>query len=157
MDLVAGDAREILLIISVDDWEGLRHRRRFPACTSLGGGIDPDWLDLFARAVLEVIGSGSPTAFSDAACPLESRLQSRLSNLGDRTVERVDPHWAEEVAALPENRVDRLAARWTELVDAEACEVEPEEKPTFRALAGELVGFCREAADTEDVLFAWTI
>ncbi|HEX7490806.1 MAG TPA: hypothetical protein VF337_03775 [Candidatus Limnocylindrales bacterium] len=157
MDLVAGDAREILLAISVDDWAGLRDRRRFHAYISLGGGMDPTWLDLFARAVREVMDSASPGAFGDAACPLESRLQSRLSHLGDRTVERVAPHWIEEVAVLPGDRVDRTAARWIELIDAEVCKVEPEEKPMLRALTGDLIDFCRAAADAEDVLFAWSI
>lgn len=157
MDLIAGNAREILLAISVDDWAGLRDRRRFHAYISLGGGMDPVWLDLFARAAREVTGDGSPGAFVEASCPLESPLQSRLSHLGDRTVERVDPHWVEEVAALPDNRVDRVAARWIELIDAEACEVDPEEKPMIRAVAGDLIEFCRAAADAEDVLFAWAI
>ena len=34
MDLIAGDAREILLAISVDDWAGLRDRSRFVAYIS---------------------------------------------------------------------------------------------------------------------------
>jgi hypothetical protein len=99
----------------------------------------------------------SPGSFSEAARPLESRLQSRLSHLGDRTVERVDPHWVEEVAALADSRVDRVAAHWIELIDAEACEVDPERKPMIRAVAGDLIEFCRAAAGAEDVLFAWAI
>ena len=50
MDLIAGDAREILLAISVDDWAGLRDRSRFVAYISLGGGLDLTWLDLLALA-----------------------------------------------------------------------------------------------------------
>ena len=56
MDLVTGDAPEILLAISVDDWAGLRDTRRFQAHISLGGGMDPAWPDLFARSAREVIG-----------------------------------------------------------------------------------------------------
>jgi hypothetical protein len=41
MDLVAGDAREILLAIGIDDWAGLHDRTRFFGCLSLGGGMDP--------------------------------------------------------------------------------------------------------------------
>lgn len=119
--------------------------------------MDSAWLDLFAQSAREVMGGPLPGAFSEAACPLESRLQSRLSTLGDRTIERVDSHWVEEMASLPDDRVDRVAARWTELIDSEACEVEPEEKPMLRALAGELIGFCREAVEAEDVLFAWAV
>jgi hypothetical protein len=157
MDLVAGDAREILLAITVDDWAGLRDRSRFPAYISLGGGMEPRWLDLFAQAARETTSSTVPGAFGEASCPLESRLQSKLSMLGDRTVERVDPHWVDEVAMLPESKIDRVAARWIELIDCEACEIDAEEKPMMRALAGELIDFCRNARDAEDVLFAWSI
>ena len=157
MDLVAGDAREILLAIGVDDWAGLRDRSRFPAYISLGGGMDPSWLDLFARAAREATDDSAPGSFSDAACPLESRLQSQLARLGDRTIERVDPHWVEDVARLADGRVDRIAARWIDLIDCQECEVDPDEKPALRQLAGELVDFCRLAQGAEDVLFAWSI
>ena len=157
MDLVAGDAREILLAIGVDDWAGLRDPARFAAYVSLGGGMDPSWLDHFARAAREIGGGNTPRSFSEASCPLESRLQSRLAGLGDRTVERVDPHWIEDIALLPEGRIDRIAARWIELIACEECAVDPDEKPMLRQLAGELVGFCRLARGAEDVLFAWSL
>ena len=56
MDLVAGDAREILLAITIEDWAGLDDRSRFDAHLSLGGGLDPTWLDLFSEAVRSVTG-----------------------------------------------------------------------------------------------------
>jgi hypothetical protein len=157
MDLVAGDAREILLAIGVDDWAGLRDRTRFPAYVSLGGGMDPAWLDLFAEAVRESLGGDAPGPFSEAAYALESRLQTRLAGLGDRTIERVDRDWIDDVAFLAEDQMGRVAARWIDLIDAHLCEVEPEEKPTLRQLAGDLVEFCHMAEDAEDVLFAWSI
>ena len=157
MDLVAGDAREILLAIGVEDWAGLRDRARFPAYISLGGGMDPSWLDLFARAVRETTGGQTPGPFGEAACPLESRVHNQLASLGERTVERVDPHWIDDVASLADGRVDRVAARWIELIDCDECEVDPEDKPMLRELAGDLVDFCRRARDAEDVLFAWSI
>jgi hypothetical protein len=157
MDLVAGDAREILLVVGMDDWAALRDQSRFPAHISLGGGMDPTWLDLFARAARETIGGNTPQAFSGAACPLESDLQSRLARLGDRTVERVNPHWIDDVARLPDGQVDRIAARWIDLIDCEECDVDPEEKPMLRELAGDLIEFCRRAGGAEDVLFAWSI
>jgi hypothetical protein len=153
MDLIAGDAREILLAIGVDDWAGLRDRSRFPAYVSLGGGMDPSWLDLFAQAARDIAGGAAPGPFSDAASPLESRLAGQ----SDRSVERVDPHWVDDVALLPEGRVDRIAARWIDLIDCEECDVDPDEKPMLRQLAGDLVDFCRLARDAEDVLFAWSI
>ncbi|MGD0120950.1 MAG: hypothetical protein ABSC46_00095 [Candidatus Limnocylindrales bacterium] len=157
MDLVAGDAREILLAVGMEDWSGLRDQGRFPAYISLGGGMDPGWLDLFAQAAREATGSDAPGPFSDAACPLESRLQARLASIGDRTVERVDPHWIDSVALLPEGQVDRIAARWIDLIDCEECFVDPEEKPMLRQLTGDLIGFCRRAEGAEDVLLAWSI
>ena len=157
MDLVAGDAREILLAIGVEDWAGLNDRGRFPAYISLGGGMDPTWLDLFAEAARDTNGNSAPGSFSDAACPLESRLQNRLAQIGDRTIERVDPHWVEDVAMLADSEVDRIAGRWIELIEREECDVDPDEKPMLRQLAGELVDFCRLARGAEDVLFAWSI
>ena len=157
MDLVAGDAREILLAVGMEDWSGLRDQGRFPAYISLGGGMDPGWLDLFAQAAREVTGGDLPGPFSDAACPLESRLQARLASIGDRTIERVDPHWIDSVALLPEGRVDGIAARWIDLIDCEECFVDAEEKPMLRQLAGDLIDFCRRAEGAEDVLFAWSM
>ena len=43
MDLIAGDAREIMLAVGMEDWSGLRDPGRFPAYISLGGGMDPSW------------------------------------------------------------------------------------------------------------------
>ena len=157
MDLVAGDAREILLAIGMEDWPGLGDRGRFPAYISLGGGMDPGWLDLFAQAAREATGRDRPGPFVEAACPLESRLQTRLACIGDRTMERVDPHWIDSVAVLPEDQVDRIAARWIDLIDCEECFVDAEEKPMLRQLAGDLIEFCRRADGAEDVLFAWSI
>jgi hypothetical protein len=157
MDLVAGDAREILLAVGMEDWPGLRDRGRFPAYISLGGGMDPGWLDLFAQAARETTGRDAPGPFSDAACPLESGLQTRLASIGDRTVERVDPRWIDGVALLPERQIDRIAARWIDLIDCEECSVDPEEKPMLRQLTGDLIDFCRRAEGAEDVLFAWSI
>lgn len=126
MDLVAGEAREILLAIGVDDWAGLRDRTRFPAYISLGGGMDQGWLDLFAQAARETTGGDTPIAFSSAACPLEGGRQTSLAAIGDRTIERVDRHWIYEVATLLDGRLDRIAARWIDLIDSEVCGVDPE-------------------------------
>ena len=151
MDLVAGDAREILLEVGLEDWPGLSDRSRFPAHISLGGGMDPGWLDLFAQAAREATDSDAPGSFSYAACPLESRLQTRLASIGDRTVERVHPHWIDAVARLPEDQVDRIAARWIDLIDCELCLVDPEEKPMLRQVAGDLIDFCRPAGCLDEL------
>jgi hypothetical protein len=153
MDLVAGNAREILLAISVDDWAGLRDPARFVAYVSFGGGMDPAWLDLFARAARETMANDLPGPFSEATC----RLDTRQAGFSDRTIERVDPHWIDEVAVLPDGYLDRVAARWIDLIDCQECEVDPDEKPMLRELAGDLVDFCRRAQGAEDVLFAWSL
>ncbi len=153
MDLIAGDAREILLAIGIGDWAGLRDRTRFVSYVSLGGGLDQIWLDLFAQAARECTSGNAPGAFSEATYPLEARLAA----LSDRTVERVDPHWVDEVALLPDSYLDRVAARWIDLIDCEECDIDPEEKPMLRELAGDLVAFCRLAQGAEDVLFAWSL
>jgi len=153
MELIAGDAREILLAIGIGDWAGLRDPTRFDAYVSLGDGMDHVWLDLFAQATHECTSGSAPRPFSEATYPLEARLAA----LSERTVERVDPHWVDEVAMLPASYLDRVAARWIDLIDCEECDVDPEEKPMLRELAGDLVAFCRRAQGAEDVLFAWSI
>ena len=153
MDLVAGDAREILLAISVDDWAGLRDPARFTAYISLGGGLDPTWLDLFAEAARESTGGESPAPFSERTYPLEGRT----AGLADRNVERVDSEWVDDIAFVPEGQLDRIAARWIDLIEREECAVDPDDKPMLRELAADLVAFCRRAEGAEDVLFAWSI
>jgi hypothetical protein len=51
MDLVAGDARDIILAFSIDDVAAFRDPDRFVAHLPLDGGLDPNWLDLFPEAV----------------------------------------------------------------------------------------------------------
>jgi hypothetical protein len=157
MDLVAGDAREILLAIGVDDWRGLSDRSRFAAHLALGGRMDPSWLDLLALACREVTGGDSPGSFTDACRQLDDRRLARLGSTVDATVERVEPRWVDDMAALHDRRVDAVAARWVELIDCEACAVDAEDKPTLRSLVEELIVFCRLARSAEDVLFVWSI
>lgn len=152
MDLVAGDAREILLAVGLDDWDALTDRSRFPASVSFGGGLDPTWLDLFADAVRETLGDGRPEPFTRACCPLAGP-----ADVGDRTIETVDRHWVEDVARLPDSSLDAVAGRWIELIVREERDVDPDDKPMLRDLAGELVEFCRRSEAAEDILFAWSL
>jgi hypothetical protein len=63
MDLVAGDAADILLVIGLDDLAALDDRRRFTAHLALGSGLDPTWLDLFAEAPgRSPVPTGRPTS-----------------------------------------------------------------------------------------------
>jgi hypothetical protein len=151
MDLVAGDEREILLAISVEDWQGFDDSRRFDAHLSLGGGLDPTWLDLFSEAVRSVTRGDSPADFIDARRELDGGEE------GERVIERVDPGWIGAIARLPDHDVDAVAGRWIDLVEEELGFLPREEKPWIRQLAADLVGFSRAADRSADVLFAWSL
>ena len=153
MDLIAGDAREILLALGVDEWRGLEDRARFAAHLPLGCGPDPEWLDLFAQAAREATGKDQPGPLRESTF----LLSGRLASFSERMVERVDPRWTDAVARLPDSLVDRIAARWVELLDCQGCEVDAEDKSMLRELAAQLVDFCRRAEGAEDVLFSWSI
>jgi hypothetical protein len=157
MDLVAGDPREILLAIGVDDWRGLSDPGRFAGHLSLGGRLDPSWLDLLSMATRDVVGGDTPGSFTEACRELEDRRIGRLGSSVEATVERVDPRWVEAVAALHDRKIDAVAGRWIELIGFEECAVDPDDKPMLRSLVEELIGFCRLARAAEDVLFVWSI
>jgi hypothetical protein len=152
MDLVAGDAREILLVITTDDLGALDDRRRFPAHVALGGGLDPTWLDLFAEAARSVVGNDGPGDFLDARIELEGPDSDDVPS-----VERVDPAWVAAVGRIPERRIDAIASRWIDLLEDELGGLARDEKPWIRELAGRLVAFSRAADRAPDVLFAWSL
>ena len=152
MDLVAGDERSILLAISVEDWAGLDDPSRFDAHLSLGGGLDPTWLDLFSQAVRGVTGGDDPIDFLDARRELEGGDDS-----GDRMVECVEHDWVDAVARVADHDVDAVAGRWIDLIEDELGFLPREEKPWIRQLAGDIVHFAREADRSQDVLFAWSL
>jgi hypothetical protein len=152
MELVAGDARTILVAISTGDVAGLSDPGRFPAHLSLGPGLDPTWLDLFSEAVRAVTDADEPSDFLDARCELDGP-----PDVAGRTVERIDPHWIEAIARLADHDVPAVAGRWLDLLDEELGELPREEKPWIRELAGDVVRFCRRAEAEPDVLFAWSL
>ena len=151
MDLVAGNSREILLAITMDDWAGLADRSRVDAHLSLGGGLDPTWLDLFAEAVRSVTGSDEPADFIDARQEVEG------AQMTERSVERIDRAWLAVIARLADRDVDAIAGRWIDLVEEDLGELPREEKPWIRQLAGEIVDFARASDKSSDVLFAWAL
>lgn len=152
MDLVAGDAREILMVIGLDDLAALDDPRRFTAHLALGGGLDPTWLDLFSEAVRTVTGADEPTDFIDARLELDGP-----GGDDDLTIERVDPAWIGTVARIAEHDLAAIAGHWIGLVEDELGELPREEKPWIRELAGQVVAFCRAADRAPDVLFAWSL
>jgi len=150
MDLVAGDARDIVLALSIDDVKAFDDPDRFVAHLPLGGGLDPTWLDLFAEAVRSVTGFEDLTDFLDARIELDGSATQV-----ERIVERVDPAWVETVAQVPEERLGALAGRWIELLEEELGLLPREEKPWIRDLAGRIVAFCRDSTGARDIVFAW--
>jgi hypothetical protein len=152
MDLVAGDAREILLVIGSDDLAAFDDRSRFMAHLPLGGGLDPTWLDLFAEAARSVVGGEGPTDFIDARLEMDGP-----DELDGRTIERVDPAWVSAIAMIPEHDLGAIAGRWIDLVEDELGMLPREEKPWIRDLTGKLVAFCQAADRAPDVLFAWSL
>ena len=152
MDLVAGDSREILLAVAVDDLAGFADRTRFPAHLSFGGAIDPTWLDLFSQAVRGAVGRDDPSDFLDARIELDGP-----GDAGDRTVERIDPAWIGAIARLSDRDLDAVAGRWIDLLEDELGELPREEKPTIRIFARQIVEFARAADRAPAVILAWTL
>jgi hypothetical protein len=152
MDLIAGETREILLAITIEDWAAFDDRRRFGAHLSLGGGLDPTWLDLFSEAVRTVTGGNGPMDFIDARSELEGP-----GSMVERTIERIDQAWLQDVARVDDSQVDAIAGRWIDLVEEDLGDLPREEKPWIRQLAGEIVTFARDADRAPDVIFAWAL
>jgi hypothetical protein len=152
MDLIAGESREILLAVSVDDRAALEDRDRFDAHLALGGAMDPTALDLFSQAVRQVTGSDEPIDFFDARRELDGP-----GDIGERTVERVDPAWISGIARVDDRQVDAIAGRWIDLIEDELGDLPREEKPWIRGLAGEIVEFARRADLSPAVILAWSL
>ena len=152
MDLVAGDSREILLAVAVDDLASFDDRSRFPAHISFGGSIDPTWLDLFSQAVRAVVGRDEPRDFLDARAELDGP-----GDAGDRTVERIDPTWITAIARLDDRDLDAITGRWIDLLEEELGHLPREEKPTIRVFARQIVDFARAADRAPGVILAWSL
>ena len=152
MDLIAGDARDILVVIGTDDLVALDDRGRFSAHLPLGGGLDPTWLDLFAEAVRVVPGTDTPSDFIDARLELDGHDEG-----AGPTIERIDPAWITAVAMIAEHDLGAITGQWIDLIEDDLGELPREEKPWIRDLAGRLVAFCRAADRAPDVLFAWSL
>lgn len=153
MDLVAGDSRDILLAVAVDDLASFGDRSRFPAHLALGGAVDPTWLDLFSQAVRIVTGGDDPVDFLEA----RTELDGPGGDDGKRTVERVDPAWITAIAMLDDRHLDAITGRWIDLLEEEIGELPREEKPTIRAFARQIVDFARLADRAPDAILAWSL
>lgn len=152
MDLVAGDSREILLVVAMDDLAAFDDRARFTAHLSFGGAIEPTWLDLFSQAVRTVLGHDEPRDFLDARAELDGPGEA-----GERTVERIDPTWIGAIARLTDHDLDAIAGRWIDLLEEELGPVPREEKPSIRIFARQIVDFARAADRAPSVILAWSL
>jgi hypothetical protein len=152
MDLVAGDSREILLAVAVDDLTSFDDRAKFPAHLSFGGMIDPTWLDLFSQAVRAVSNRDVPIDFLDARSELPGPEDAT-----SRTVERIDPGWITAIARLEDRDIDAVAGRWIDLLEDELGDLPREEKPSIRTFALEIVHFARSADRAPSVILAWSL
>jgi len=152
MDLVAGDSREILLAVAVDDLASFDDRARFPAHLTFGGAIDPTWLDLFSQAIRVALGRDEPRDFLDARTELEGPGDG-----GERTVERIDPTWITAIARLSDRDIDAVTGRWIDLLEDELGDLPREEKPSIRTFARQIVDFARAADRAPSVILAWSL
>jgi len=152
MELVAGDSRDILVAIAVDDRAALDDRQRFSAHLSLGGILDPTWLDLYSEAIRTVTGGSQPRDFIDARTELEGPADE-----AGTTIERIDPAWITAIARTDDAQIDAIAGRWIDLVEEEIGDLPREEKPWIRTLTAEIVEFARRADRAPDVLLAWSL
>jgi hypothetical protein len=159
MELVAGEASDVLVVIGTDDREALRDGGRFSAYLSLSGGMDPTWLDLFAEAARAATELDAPLDFIDARIEIGGTVPTKgdAGPGAELTIERVDPSWISAVAAIPDITLDGVAGRWIDRLEEELGALPREEKPWIRELAGNLVQFCRTADRAPDVLFLWSL
>lgn len=153
MDLVAGEQREILLVVAVDDLAAFDDRRRFAAHLGFGGMVDPTWLDLFSQAVRSITGRDDPVDFFEARTELEGPAAAGV----DRTVELVHPAWITAVAMVDDRDLDAITGRWIDLVEDELGDLPREEKPSMRKFAGDIVQFARAADRAPAVILAWSL
>ena len=156
MELVAGDAQAILVVVGTGDRDALSDRTQFSAYLSLSGGMDPTWLDLFAEAARAATERDAPTDFIDARIELGAS-ESAPADGAELSIERVEPAWISAVAAIPDVTLDGVAGRWIDRIEEELGALPREEKPWIRELAGDLVRFCRTADRAPDVIFLWAL
>jgi hypothetical protein len=152
MDLVAGDSREILLAVAVDDVAAFADRGRFRAHLTFGGSIDPTWLDLFSQAVRAITNHDDPIDFLEARNELDGPGDS-----GERTVERIDAAWVTSIAMVQDRDIDAITGRWIDLLEDEIGDLAREEKPSIRKFATEIVEFARRADRAPAVMLAWSL
>ena len=61
------------------------------------------------------------------------------------------------ICRLPDRDLDAITGRWIDLLEEDMGVLSAEEKPWIRLLASEVVRFCRAAARSDAVFFAWSL
>jgi hypothetical protein len=153
MELVAGHARDVLVVVGTGEEGAFRDRGRFRAYLSLSGGLDPTWLDFFAEAARAATDLDGPADFIDA----RTELGGSDDPSGTLTIERVDPGWVSAVARISDEARGAIAGRWIDRLEEELGPLPGEEKPWIRELVGQVIAFCRAADRAPDVLFVWSL
>lgn len=154
MDLVAGDVKDVLLIIGTGEHGTFADRQRFRAHLSLGAGMDPTWLDMFSEAARGAADGEGPMDLLDARTELDGPAMEDERGL---IIERVDPGWITAVARIPDAALDALTGRWIDRIEQELGPLPSDEKPWIRELSARIVQFCRAADRAPDVIFVWTL
>lgn len=154
MELVAGAVDDVLVVIGTGDDGSFADQGRFHAHLSLGGGMDPTWLDLFSEAARASIDGDGPSDLLDARTELDGPEGGDEANV---IIERVDPSWVTAVARIPDTAVDAITGRWIDRLEEELGSLGSEEKPWIRELAERIVRFCRAADRAPDVIFVWSL
>ena len=150
MDLVAGDERDILLALAIEDMTAFDDRERFTAHLALGDALDLAWLDEFSAAVRDATGGASPVDFVDARAAVPRRAAT------ERVVERVDPAWVAAVADATDEQLDLVLERWApRLEEAGVVPLTDAGRTAVGDLTAQLVAFCRAATEARTVIFAW--
>ena len=153
MELVAGHARDVLVVVGTGEEGAFGDRGRFRAYLSLSGGLDPTWLDFFAEAARAATDLDRPADFIDA----RTELGGSDDPTGSLTIERVDPGWVSAVARISDGALGAIAGRWIDRLEEELGPLPGEEKPWIRELVGQVIAFCRAADRAPDVLFVWSL
>ena len=153
MELIAGEARDVLVVVGTGEEGAFGDRDRFGAYLSLSGGLDPTWLDFFAEAARAATDLDGPADFIDA----RTELGGSDDPSGTLTIERVDPGWVSAVARISDGALGAIAGRWIDRLEEELGPLPGEEKPWIRELVGQVIAFCRAADRAPDVLFVWSL
>lgn len=151
MELIAGDARDILVVLGAAEIGVTPERERYHAHLPLSGAIDPTWLDLLSEAIRSALDADAPADF------LDSRVELGGAGEGALTIERVEPGWVTTVARTPDAAIDGVAGRWIDRLEEEFGPISAEEKPWIRDLVGQVIAFCRTADRSPDVIFVWAL